>query len=62
MFRVNHNFGGKDVLHVESGCNLADADKVEVVDDLTAAALLDMDAVIPCDECKPLVDTDAGVS
>lgn len=56
-YRLNHNFGGKDTLHIEHSfeeCNLDDADKVELVDDETAEALRTLGAVRLCEHCKPL--------
>jgi hypothetical protein len=59
---VNHN-PGADTLHREHGfeaCNLDDAEDLEKVDDLTAAALVDSGAAIACEHCKPLAETDAS--
>ena len=56
-YRLNHNFGGKDTLHIEHSfeeCNLDDADKVEMIDDETADALLALDAIKLCEHCHPL--------
>lgn len=53
-YRLNHNFGGKDVLHKdpsEESCNLDDADKVELVDDDTAEALLSIGGARKCEHC-----------
>jgi hypothetical protein len=56
---VSH--AGVDTLHVEHPwevCNVDDADQVEKVDDLTAAALLEEGKARPCQHCRPL-DEDA---
>jgi len=61
-YKLNRNLVGPSVLHIEhpwEQCNTDQAEDLETIDELTAAALLDTGAVVPCQHCKPLVDTDA---
>jgi hypothetical protein len=52
---VNHN-AGVDTLHrypAFEECNLDDADGLEKVDEITAAAMLVGGHAIACEHCKP---------
>jgi hypothetical protein len=60
-YRLNHNFGAKDTMHIEhpfERCNTDDAEDMETVDDETAAALIAIGGVELCRHCRPFADAD----